>query len=123
MRPFAFFLLAALADGELVTAFRRALLSARCSDKQAYTDMGLSQTQFSQQMSGELPPRFLARIWKIQNREVVKWYWLLLLERTGLPREIKRGTPIVLALMARKRMARASLHTGRFLQQRKERVS
>lgn len=123
MRVFAFFLLAALSDGQLVQLFRDALKQAKCSEKDAYTDLGMDQSEFSKQMRGIEPPRFLSRIWKIQNREVAKWFFFLGLLRTGAPREVKRGVPIMFALTAQRRMARASMSTNRFIQQRKERAS
>jgi hypothetical protein len=122
MRLFLLFLFvfsAALSDGDLVRLFRLALKKANCEDKAAYTDMGISQSQFSKQMAGLEPPRFLARIWKIENREVAKWYAFLLGMQTGLPRELKRAIPATLALLAHERMLKASLQTTRLLQQRK----
>jgi hypothetical protein len=116
MRLFLLFLFvfsAALSDGDLVRLFRLALKKANCEDKAAYTDMGISQSQFSKQMAGLEPPRFLARIWKIE------WYAFLLGMQTGLPRELKRAIPATLALLAHERMLKASLQTTRLLQQRK----
>lgn len=110
----------ALSDGQLVALFREAMGIARCTDEQAYRDMGISQSQFSKQMTGVEPPRFLSRIWKIENKAVAQWFFFLGVLRIGPPKEVTRGTPIVLALMARKRMARASLQTARFIQHRKE---
>lgn len=123
MRGLVCFLLVALTDGQLVALFKAAMDKARCSNKQAYTDMGISVTQFSKQMNGTEPPRFLSRIWKIENREVSRWFFFLGSLAAGAPKDVKRGVPLVLAMLAQKRMARATLHTHRFIQQRKVKAS
>ena len=43
----------------------------------------------------------------------MKWYCLLMLEKVGLPREVKRAIPIALAMSAQKRMARMELVNAR----------
>jgi hypothetical protein len=108
----------ALTDGDLVRLFRIALRLAKCEEKEAYTDMEMSQSQFSKQMNGDEPPRFLSRIHRIKNREVAKCYFFELSALTGPPSHIRRALPLQLALIAQKRMARASLQTRRILEKR-----
>lgn len=50
----------------------------------------------------------------------MRWYCLLMLERVGLPREVKRAIPVTLALAAHKRMAKVTQITRRQLAARKE---
>lgn len=107
MRFVLFAVFAALADGDLLKIFREAMHHAGCADKEAYTDMAMSQSQFSKQMAGVEPPRFLSRIWKIKNRDVARWYWFLLCEKSGgAPKELKRGMGLLLVSMGIRRVER-----------------
>lgn len=122
--------MAALMDGDLVQFFKRAMAKANCSDKQAYTDLGYSQSQFSRMMAGLEPPRFLARIHRLENKEVVRWFGFEISTHAGLPRDVKRAMPITLAMLGARSMAKASLQssrrsrdTQRYLDQKKAKVS
>ena len=107
-----------LSQVDLVRLFRQAMDHCSYPEKAAYTDMGFSQSQFSKQLNGAEPPRFLMRL-HLLPRTVRSWFSLLLLETDGLPREVRRAVPLTLVLLARKRMVRATLHGA----VRRERVS
>lgn len=114
---------AALSAGDLVGFFKEAMGHAQCEDKHAYTDMGYSQSQFSKMMNGVEPPRFLGRLWMIQNAEVVKWFAFLIEEHTGPPALVERAMHVEAAHEAHRQMLKASVSSTRFVNQPSERAS
>ena len=91
-----------LTDGVLIDCFLRAIGITRTPAKVVYSELGLSQTQWSRQINGAEPPRFLARLARLSNPNIVRWYSLLIIDQCGLPSEVETGQRV-------KRMAKAAL--------------
>lgn len=100
---------AILSDQILIDCFLRAMGITRTPAKAMFSELGLSQTQWSRQTNGAEPPRFLGRLGRIQSAEgleVMRWYAVLKLHRLGLPQELLHAADVARGL---KKMAKAGL--------------
>lgn len=117
MRLFFFvclFATALLSDGFFIRVFIRAMGISEMTTKEIFMELGMSQTQWSRQIHGVEPPRFLAKLSRLQSEkgsETVRWYHFLVCSEIGLPQEITRGAEIATALNGRGKrlMARMSV--------------
>lgn len=109
--------MSAMLDGELI---REALQIAGVSIEKAAIWIGMDRRQLDRQLSGDGHFR-LSNLAKLPL-PVRQWYHLLALEHMNLPQEVRRSTPIVFALMAKRRMAKAAIQTRRELETRQSKV-
>ena len=110
------FLVAALSDRLLIELFLRAMGVSEATAKEIFTELGLSQTQWSRQIHGAEPPRFLGRLGRLQSPkgvETFRWFTFLACAEVGLPRDAKRAVQIRRAVVGQKRMARMGQATDR----------
>jgi hypothetical protein len=113
----SFLLLFVLLDADLI---RAALRMADISITKAALWMEVDKGLLERQLNGEghLSHRRLLMLPLGFHR----WFNLLAVEKYGLPREVTRAVPLTLALLAKRRMARAAIATRKQLEARKERV-
>jgi hypothetical protein len=105
---------AVLNDRLLIGLFLRAMGISDATAKEIFSELGLSQTQWSRQIHGVEPPRFLGRLGRLQSEkglETFRWYLFLTCAAVGLPEEAKRAERIHRTVQGHKRMARmARMH-------------
>jgi hypothetical protein len=103
MRALCLLAAALLIDGAII---REALRLAGLSLEKAAIWMEMDPRLLDRQLSGDGHLKHTALV-KLPAK-FFQWYGVLMLERVGLPKEVKRSVPIVLALLARKRLVRQS---------------